>query len=84
MVRQAQISFPSLDDLTPLDDLKVPVIAKPGSLTKPTLVSNSETSVTSDSSALPLPPISLKKFVWWFRIGLGLFLLISSLLLKLN
>jgi hypothetical protein len=40
--------------------------------------SNGRTNETS--SELPLPPIWLKRFAWWFRIGLGLFLLISSLL----
>jgi hypothetical protein len=44
------------------------------------VLASSNGGTNETSSELPLPPIWLKRFAWWFRIGLGLFLLISSLL----
>lgn len=69
MSQQPQISLNSQS----FDGVTSPVSAN-------LVLASSQGGTNETSSELPLPPIWLKRFAWWFRIGLGLFLLISSLL----
>ncbi|PIG91564.1 hypothetical protein [Gloeocapsopsis sp. IPPAS B-1203] len=69
MSQQSQISL----NLQLFDAATQPVSAE-------LVLASSKGKTNETSSELPLPPIWLKRFAWWFRIGLGLFLLISSLL----
>jgi len=69
MSQQSQISL----NLQPFDATTPPISAE-------LVLASSNGGTNETSSELPLPPIWLKRFAWWFRIGLGLFLLISSLL----